>query len=102
MNLLAVLITGCSSGIGRDIAFELWKRGYTIFASCRQQQDLSRLNEFVKGRPGARRFIPILLDVTSRESIHAAKLEVNGMLEKLDVRLHAVVNNAGLFTVATV
>lgn len=39
----SVLITGCSSGIGYDAAHSLAKRGWRVFATCRQQKDCERL-----------------------------------------------------------
>lgn len=39
----SILITGCSSGIGRDAAFGLQKRGWRVFASCRKEEDCARL-----------------------------------------------------------
>lgn len=39
----SVLITGCSSGIGRDAALGLHARGWRVFATARAQADLDRL-----------------------------------------------------------
>jgi len=39
----SLLITGCSSGIGYDAAVTMKSRGWRVFASCRQQQDVDRL-----------------------------------------------------------
>jgi NAD(P)-dependent dehydrogenase (short-subunit alcohol dehydrogenase family) len=39
----AVLITGCSSGIGLDAAQRLRARGWRVFASCRRQSDCDHL-----------------------------------------------------------
>ncbi len=39
----AVLITGCSSGIGYDAAHGLKARGWRVFASCRKIEDCARL-----------------------------------------------------------
>ncbi len=39
----SILITGCSSGIGYDAAHALHKRGYRVFATCRQELDCERL-----------------------------------------------------------
>ena len=39
-----ILITGCSSGIGYTCAHELFKRGYQVFATCRKEEDVKRLN----------------------------------------------------------
>lgn len=38
-----ILITGCSSGIGYDAATTLQKRGWRVFATCRQESDCARL-----------------------------------------------------------
>ncbi|WP_323034600.1 SDR family NAD(P)-dependent oxidoreductase [Pararhodobacter sp.] len=45
MNSLtrAILITGCSSGIGYHCAHALRTRGWRVFASCRKQADCDRL-----------------------------------------------------------
>lgn len=39
----SILITGCSSGIGYDAAHTLAKRGWRVFATCRQEVDCERL-----------------------------------------------------------
>ena len=41
----AVLITGCSSGIGRCAATTLHKRGYNVFATTRKPEDCEALAE---------------------------------------------------------
>ena len=38
-----ILITGCSSGIGRAAALELRARGWRVFASCRKEKDCAAL-----------------------------------------------------------
>ena len=39
----SILITGCSSGIGRDAAETLHARGWQVFAACRRQSDCDAL-----------------------------------------------------------
>ena len=41
----SILITGCSSGIGRDAAHTLRQRGWRVFASCRKPEDCARLKD---------------------------------------------------------
>jgi NAD(P)-dependent dehydrogenase (short-subunit alcohol dehydrogenase family) len=43
MKDLCVLVTGCSSGIGRCVALGLKERGYRVFASARKAADLDAL-----------------------------------------------------------
>lgn len=45
MSERAVLITGCSSGIGYAVAHGLRARGWRVFASCRKAADCARLRE---------------------------------------------------------
>ena len=39
----SILITGCSTGIGRDAALGLRDRGWRVFASCRSETDCAAL-----------------------------------------------------------
>ncbi|WP_121060407.1 SDR family NAD(P)-dependent oxidoreductase [Chachezhania antarctica] len=43
MQQKSILITGCSSGIGRDAALGLRDAGWRVFASCRQEKDCEAL-----------------------------------------------------------
>lgn len=39
----SILITGCSSGIGYDVAHGLNREGWRVFATCRKPEDCARL-----------------------------------------------------------
>ena len=39
----SILITGCSTGIGRCAAEKLKQRGYRVFATARKQEDVAQL-----------------------------------------------------------
>lgn len=78
----SILITGCSSGIGRCVARGLQTRGYRVFATARQAQDVAALIE--EG------FEATLLDLTDTASIHAA---VDFVLQKTGGTLDALFNN---------
>lgn len=80
----AVLITGCSSGIGRCLADGLKARGYRVFATARRPDDVAAL--------AAAGFDSLALDLNSSASIHAA---VDQILARTGNRLYALVNNAG-------
>lgn len=80
----SVLVTGCSSGIGEATAIYLREHGWKVLPTARKDADLEKLK--VAG------FDPIFLDVASSESVQSAASQV---LEKLDGRLGALVNNSG-------
>ena len=81
-SLHSILITGCSSGIGYCVAHALKKRGYLVFATARQPQDVANLQQ-----EGLESF---LLDLSDSQSIHKA---VQTVLEQTDGRLYALFNN---------
>ena len=79
----AVLITGCSSGIGWATAERLKERGWTVYASARRPDAIAEL----EGR-GCR---TLALDVTDEESMQAAVRAV----EEREGAVGVLVNNAG-------
>lgn len=77
-----ILITGCSSGIGRCLALGLHARGYRVFATVRKHPDITPLRD-----AGVQ---ALQLDLSSSPSIHAA---VDQVLAQTGNRLYAVINN---------
>ena len=77
-----VLITGCSSGIGYCVARGLHERGYRVFATARQQQDVSRLQQ--EGLNS------LLLDLDDSQSINEC---VNEILGQSGGRIDVLFNN---------
>lgn len=82
-SLDPVLITGCSSGIGRASADLLVKAGHTVYATARRTESLAELEA-----AGAR---VLALDVTSEDSMAAAVEHI----EAEHGRVGTLVNNAG-------
>lgn len=78
-----VLITGCSSGIGRETALYLKQHSHRVFATARTQEDVQALQAL-----GLESF---LLDVTQPQTTHAVLEEVLSLAGSIDV----VFNNAG-------
>ena len=76
-----VLITGCSTGIGRDLAGRLAQSGYAVVATARKAETLDAVPAALK----------LPLDVTKPESVHEA---VECTLERFG-RIDVLVNNAG-------
>lgn len=79
-----VLITGCSSGIGRATAHRLRADGWRVFPTARKPEDLAGLRN--EG------FDPIALDLLDSRSIEQAVDEAQSRSEG---RLTCLVNNAG-------
>jgi NAD(P)-dependent dehydrogenase (short-subunit alcohol dehydrogenase family) len=76
-----VLITGCSTGIGRDLAQRLAGAGYRVAATARNVEAMQGLDAALK----------LALDVTRPESIQKA---VDDTIEQFG-RIDVLVNNAG-------
>ena len=84
----AVLVTGASTGIGRNIAERLASEGYFVYAGARKEKDLQELDAIENIQS-------IRLDVTIQEEIDAAVETVT----KAGRGLYGVVNNAGVAVV---
>lgn len=81
----AVLVTGASSGIGRNIAQRLAREGYFVYAGARSNRDIAALSA-IDNIQGVR------LDVTIPADIDAA-VEI---VRTGNRGLHGIVNNAGV------
>ena len=81
-NQKAILITGCSSGIGLCCAHELHKKGYRVFATARKAEDVERL------RDQGLESLP--LDLNDSQSINSA---VDEVLKLTGGELYALFNN---------
>ncbi|MBA4376730.1 MAG: short-chain dehydrogenase/reductase [Anaerolinea sp.] len=78
-----VLVTGCSTGIGRVTAQLLAKKGWRVFASARRIETVNDLaSDYIT---------PMRLDVTDEASMAEAVQEVLAKAGRID----ALVNNAG-------
>jgi NAD(P)-dependent dehydrogenase (short-subunit alcohol dehydrogenase family) len=78
-----VLVTGCSSGIGRALVKEFARRGHRAFASARRLEAIADLK--------SDRLDTVELDVTDAGSIDRAVTQVTERAGRVDI----VVNNAG-------
>lgn len=76
-----VLITGCSTGIGRDLVHRLSQSGYSVVATARKVETLDDLPAALK----------LPLDVTKAELVCQAVEHTCQQLGRIDV----LVNNAG-------
>lgn len=81
MDQKIVLVTGCSSGVGRNLCTELKKRGYIVVASARNLSKIEDVDADLK----------IELDVTKEEMIPKAVRQIIEKFGKIDI----LINNAG-------
>lgn len=77
-----ILVTGCSSGIGYYCAKELQKSGYQVFATTRNDTDVTRLQK--EGLNAYR------LDLSDSKSIDDA---LKWVLKQTNGKLDALFNN---------
>ena len=83
----AVLVTGASTGIGRNVTEKLAAAGYFVYAGARKDADLEALNKIKNVQA-------IKLDVTRQADVDAAVETVT----KAGRGLYGLVNNAGVAT----
>jgi NAD(P)-dependent dehydrogenase (short-subunit alcohol dehydrogenase family) len=81
-NPKTILITGCSSGIGKYCAIELLGQGWQVYATARKAEDLNMLEEH-----GLEAFH---LDYNDTQSIHTC---FEAVMAKTDGKLDALFNN---------
>lgn len=87
-----ILVTGCSSGIGRHAALALARQGFTVFAAVRKEADAESLRGL--NIPGLVPVCPV--DLANQEHVSRAAAFVADELERRGKRgLCALVNNAG-------
>jgi NAD(P)-dependent dehydrogenase (short-subunit alcohol dehydrogenase family) len=84
----AILITGASSGIGRNMAETLAAKGFHIYAGARSQEDIDALNAIENIQA-------VRLDVTDQDEIEAAP----AFIREQGRGLYGLINNAGVAVV---
>ncbi|SHM59502.1 SDR family oxidoreductase [Phytopseudomonas punonensis] len=83
MSQPTVLITGCSSGIGRALADTFAQHGYQVWASARKSEDVARLSDAG--------FNAVQLDVNDEAGVEQLATQLKERIGGLDV----LINNAG-------
>ena len=90
---MVALVTGASSGIGRDIAIELAKRKYDIIAIARNEEALIKLKEEVEKTYNVKVEVRAI-DLTDREGCIKLHEDVKAKYGAIDV----LINDAGFGT----
>jgi NAD(P)-dependent dehydrogenase (short-subunit alcohol dehydrogenase family) len=81
----SVLVTGASTGIGRNLAETLARNGHHVYAGARKDEDIAALNAIEN-------ITAVRLDVTRQDEIDA----VVALIRDSGTGLYALVNNAGV------
>ena len=90
---MVALVTGASSGIGRDIAIELAKRKYDIIAVARNEEALIKLKEEVEKTYNVKVEVKAM-DLTDRNGCIKLHEDVKAKYGAIDV----LINDAGFGT----
>jgi len=81
----SILVTGASTGIGRNLTETLAENGYHVYAGARKEKDLAALDAIDN-------VTAVKLDVTKQDQVDA----VVAMIRKKGTGLYGLVNNAGV------
>ena len=81
----SILVTGASTGIGRNLTETLADNGYHVYAGARKDEDLAELDAIEN-------VTAVKLDVTKQDQVDTAV----ELIKKKGTGLYALVNNAGV------
>ncbi|XP_071182028.1 retinol dehydrogenase 13-like isoform X2 [Mytilus edulis] len=88
-----VIITGASSGIGKEVAKNLAKRGAKVILACRDLEKTNKVVYAIKRQVRDAKIGVKHLDLASLKSIRQFAKDINQNEERLDI----LINNAGVF-----
>ena len=81
----SILVTGASTGIGRNLTETLAGKGYHVYAGARKEKDLAELDAIDN-------ITAVRLDVTAQDEVDA----VVEMIKEKGTGLYGLINNAGV------
>ena len=84
-QIKSILVTGATTGLGRNLAETLASKGHHVYAGARTDQEMAELNAI-------KNITAVRLDVTKQEQIDAAV----AFVKKQGTGLYGLVNNAGI------
>lgn len=92
---LAIVVTGCDSGFGKEICLWAADAGFVVFAACLKADSLEDFGHH-------NNIHAVVLDVTSDKDVANSVSKVKKWLEDKSSKkkrvLHALINNAGIWT----
>ncbi|XP_077084683.1 retinol dehydrogenase 11 [Siphateles boraxobius] len=87
-----VLITGANTGIGKETAVDMAKRGARVILACRDMDRANKAADEIRKRSGNGNVVVKMLDLASLQSVRALAKDVQQNEERLDI----LINNAGI------
>ncbi|XP_038124844.1 retinol dehydrogenase 12-like [Cyprinodon tularosa] len=87
-----VLITGANTGIGKETAIDLAKRGARVILACRDKDRANNAAEEIKKKSGNTNVVVKKLDLASLQSVRLLANDVAANEKRLDI----LINNAGV------
>ena len=95
MDGKTVIVTGANTGIGKETALDLAKRGARVIMACRDlKKGETALNDIVE-KTGSKNVVLKQLDLASLKSIREFAENIN----KNEPHLHVLINNAGVMLI---
>ncbi|KAK7882707.1 hypothetical protein WMY93_028881 [Mugilogobius chulae] len=88
------IVTGSNTGIGKETAVDLARRGARVIMACRSRERAEAALEDVKRRSGSSNVVFMQLDLASLKSVRTF---AENFL-KSEPRLDLLINNAGMFS----
>lgn len=86
-----VIVTGPTSGVGREIAIQLADLGAEVILACRNLEKGKEAADEIEGRTDSNHDVVMEIDTSSQESIRKFSREFKNKYDRLDV----LINNAG-------
>lgn len=87
-----VIITGANTGIGKETALDLAKRGARVILACRDLNRALKSAEEIRKKTGNGNVFVEILDLASFDSIRSFSEKINKQEERIDI----LINNAGV------
>jgi retinol dehydrogenase 12 len=87
-----VIITGANTGIGKETALDMARRGARVILACRDLTRANKAAEEIRKQTGNGNVHVESLDLASMESIRKFSTRINSQEERIDI----LINNAGI------
>lgn len=90
-----VIVTGPTSGVGREIAIQLAELGAEVILACRDIDKGNEVAKEIEQRTGSKNAVVMEIDTSSQESIRKFAREFKDKYDRLDVLINNASGNRG-------